>query len=369
MNGIAEKKNGLFETVVRVRRALHACPELSSKEFKTSAFLAAELSALGYAVKKTHTGLTADVVGCEGKRTLAFRADFDALPIAERTGLPFASTNGNMHACGHDGHAAMLLGAATYFASHPPKNNIRLIFQFGEEGDGGAETMIRGGALAGIDRIFAFHLCPELDFGKVGTNDGTLFAGVVEHDVRFRGKSAHCAVKESEGADALAAAVRFASTADGCREERANTLYHVGKLVGGRARNIVADDACLECSLRFFSEKDRDAILDNLRASVRDVAAAFGAEGELTVKSAYPPLVNDPSSVAELARVTDLVTVPGRYTAEDFAFYLKQTKGCMAWLGVRDGAHTSPLHSDTFDYDEHVLMFGTELWIKLADLS
>ncbi len=354
------------EYVVAVRRALHACPELSSVEYKTRELIERELLGLGLEPKRVSLGLTADIAGTEGKRTVALRADYDALPITEKTGLPFASANGCMHACGHDGHTAMLLGAAKVMTKCPPKNNVRLIFQFGEEGDGGAAMMIAAGAIAGVDEIFAFHLCPELDFGRVGTNRGTLFAGVTEFNVTFRGRSAHCAVR-SEGADALASAVGFAYAIDGARGGRENTIVHVGKMTGGFARNVVAADAELECTFRFFDENDRDPVLSALRELAQEKAAERGCTAELKVKSIYPPLVNNAGSVEKLARLTPLCEMPPRYTAEDFAFYLKEIPGCMAWLGVKDDKHFSPLHSDTFDFDESVMTLGTELFLKLAN--
>lgn len=366
--------NDSFETAAaellpymrEVRRRLHGLPELSSCEYGTSAYLKTQLIDLGYSPRAAHTGLIADVKGREGGKTLAFRADFDALPIVERTGLPFASTNGNMHACGHDGHTAMLLGAAKFFAARPPARNVRLIFQFGEEGDGGAATMIEQGALDGVDEIYAFHLCPDLEKGRIGTNSRALFAGVVEFDVIFAGRSSHCAAR-SEGADALAAAVDFAV---GARRYSvgAKTLVHVGKITGGRARNVVADDARAECSFRYFEAADRDRIVSGLRELVGECGGLHGARGELAIRAAYPPLVNDPACVNKLAAVTAIEEMPGRFTAEDFAFYLERVPGCMAWLGVRDDAHRSPLHSDTFDFDESVLVRGAETFIKLAEI-
>ncbi len=361
----ADKTESLLDYMISVRRHIHADPELSSEEYSTSAFIERELAAFGLVTKKAHTGLIADIKG-KGKGTVAFRADFDALPIAEKTGLPFASSNGNMHACGHDGHTAMLLGAAKYLSAHMPENNVRLIFQFGEEGDGGAETMIGHGATDGVDAVYAFHLCPELDKGRIGTNDSTLFAGVAEFDVIFEGKSAHCASR-SEGVDALAAAAEFYKKLDSCRGSRANTLLHVGALAAGTARNVVACAAELKCSFRFFDKADMPPVLDDVRRLIENTDAAFGTTGRLDVRSVYPPLVNDAKCVGRLGKLTELTKTDGRYTAEDFAFYLERVPGCMAWLGVRDEKHDSALHSDTFDFDETVMLTGAELFIKLAD--
>lgn len=352
--------------IVAVRRALHACPELSSVEYKTSEYIERELVKIGLVPRRAHLGLIADIKGSDGKRTVALRADFDGLPITEKTGLPFASRNGCMHACGHDGHTAMLLGAAKYLSENAPKNNVRLIFQFGEEGDGGSVTMIENGATENADEIYAFHLCPELEFGKVGTNEGTLFAGVAEFNVTFAGKSVHCALK-SEGADALAAAAEFTCKIGECGRE--NTLLHVGKFTSGYARNVVSDAATLECSFRFFDEKDRDPIIAELTALANACAAKYGCTASLTVKSTYPPLVNHKQCVRKLKKITETVEMKARYTAEDFAYYLKEIPGCMAWLGVKDEKHVAPLHSDTFDFDESILLKGARLFVELANLE
>lgn len=357
----------LFAYAVNMRRKLHACPELSGKEFVTSALIRGELERMGYEVKSAHTGLFTDVRGLGNGAKLAFRADFDALPVRERTGLPFAADCGNMHACGHDAHTAMLLTAAAYFSEHPPARDIRLIFQFGEEGEGGALTMIENGAVDGVDEIYAFHLSPEISKGVFATTaDCALFAGVMEFDVRVKGKTSHCASPES-GADALASAMRFATEAKRRAEENGGALLHTGKMSGGSARNVVADDALLQCSFR-YTEKTG---LERGRAIIGEVLAEcdalYGTHSEVTVKAVYPPLVNDASCVARLARAVNVTHSGGRFTAEDFAFYLEKVRGCMCWLGVRDETHRSPLHSDTFDFDESVLALGAEAFVKLAE--
>lgn len=351
--------------MIGVRRHIHSDPELSGEEYRTSAFIERELIRFGLTPRKAHTGLIADVKGT-GTKTVALRADFDALPIAERTGLPFASESGNMHACGHDGHTAMLLGAAKYLSTFAPKNNVRLIFQYGEEGEGGAATMIEHGALDGVDAIYAFHLCPELEKGSVGTNRSTLFAGVAEIDVKFVGKSSHCACREN-GKDALAAAVDFCARLDSCRGGKSGTLLHCGALKAGTARNVVAGEAELKCSFRFFDKADSELILSRVRGLVSGIDKVRGTKGSLEIKAIYPPLVNDPACVDRLGELTRLTDMDGRYTAEDFAFYLERVPGCMAWLGVKDEDHTSALHSDSFDFDEAVMRTGAELFIKLAD--
>jgi len=166
---------------------------------------------------------------------------------------------------------------------------------------------------------------------------------------------------------ALAAAAEFYKKLDSCRGSRANTLLHVGALAAGTARNVVACAAELKCSFRFFDKADMPPVLDDVRRLIENTDAAFGTTGRLDVRSVYPPLVNDAKCVGRLGKLTELTKTDGRYTAEDFAFYLERVPGCMAWLGVRDEKHDSALHSDTFDFDETVMLTGAELFIKLAD--
>ncbi len=354
----------LLGYAVAMRRELHALPELSGEEYATSAVIRRELEGMGYAVRAVHTGLIADTGG--SFPAIALRADFDALPISERTGLPFAATCGRMHACGHDGHTAMLLAAAKHFSRTKLSRNVRLIFQFGEEGEGGAAKMIEGGALDGVSEIYAFHLCPELEKGRFATNTETLFAGVMEFDVHITGRSSHCASPE-EGADAIAVAARFITEGKRTAERKDGALMHTGRVTGGHARNIVADDVLLECSFR-YREKSR---LPEVRAELAELAAKldgeFGTHTSVAVKSIYPPLVNDRACAEKMKRVTGAGYIPGRYTAEDFAFYAERVPGCMCWLGIRDDKHTSPLHSDTFDFDENVLAKGIEAFVMLAE--
>lgn len=364
---VAKEAESALQYMKGIRHKLHAMPELSSEEFMTSEFIYNELIALGYKPTKIHTGVYADIKGSLGEQNFAFRADFDALPIVEKTNLPFASKNGCMHACGHDGHTAILLGLARQLKIDQPKNNVRLIFQFGEEGDGGADVMIKAGVLDGIDKIFAFHLCPELEKGKISTNTSTLFSGVTEFNVVIDGKSTHCATK-SEGIDAVAAATEFACGIDSCRLDKPHTLIHVGKITAGNARNIVGNNALLECTMRFYQECDRDVMIEQVKKRLTDIDKKYGTTGKFEIQSIYPPLINSADAVEVLKQVAHVEEAQGRYTAEDFAFYAKKISGCMAWLGVMDDKHHSPLHSDTFDFDENVLVVGLNTFNKLANI-
>ncbi|MCI8413554.1 MAG: amidohydrolase [Clostridia bacterium] len=356
---------GNSDYLVKTRRELHRIPEPSEREYKTSDYIAAELKRMGHKFRRMGTGIVCDVKGERTDKTTALRCDIDALPITEKTDCPYKSENGYMHACGHDGHTAMLLCVANELAARRPRNNVRLIFQFGEEGDGGADKMIGMGAIDGVDEIYAFHMCPELEKGKIASTDGAMFAGTVEFDVAFTGKSCHCA-DVSQGNDALKSAVQFYFAAQECNADcKNNTVFHIGKLEGGSSRNVVAGDATAYCTFRYFDSADIDKIMMRLENVLTACDIEWGTEHRVTVHAVYPPLVNNPAALANVRALTNVETCAPRFTAEDFAFYLQKICGCMLWLGCKDQTYSSPLHSDTFGFDESALALGVELYEKL----
>ncbi len=352
------------------RRKLHALAELSGKEYETSAFITAELKRFGYKPVAAGTGVLCDAG--KGSGRIAFRADIDALPIRENvdvTGCDFAAEGNVMHACGHDGHTANLLNVARIYSETPPPVPIRFIFQFGEEGIGGSEVMIENGALDGVDEIYAFHLCPELDDGKIGYCYGGMFAGCVEFDVEVSGKAAHCASPES-GADAVKASL-FAADAAYRSAKARGLLLNLGKIEGGAARNIIAS-SCKSCySLRYYDSDKSEATMLDIENALLRADDMFGTSHRLITNSVYPPLVNDALAVDRVRKVMGdaAVAVPPRNTAEDFSNYLLKTPGCMVWLGVGREGKRSPLHSDTFCFDESSLLLGTQLFTRLVDMK
>lgn len=351
--------------LTETRRKLHALAELSGEEHKTCAFIVEELKRLGYKPKTIGTGVYCDVGG-RGRR-LAFRADIDALPIIEKTDVTgcgeFAAA-GAMHACGHDGHTANLLNLARILGG---KSDVplRLIFQFGEEGIGGSQVMIDGGVLDGVDEIYALHLCPELDEGKVGYCYGGMFAGCVEFDIDVRGKASHCAMPEL-GADAVKASIFIADAAYNAAAKR-NLLINLGKIDGGAARNIVADTCKSFYTLRFYDMNKCEAVMMDIERAALDSDDMFGTKHELCTQAVYPPLINDALAVDKVRAVMGelAVEMQPRNTAEDFSNYLQHVPGCMVWLGIRSEGHCAPLHSDTFSFDERALETGTELFLRL----
>ncbi len=356
---------GHTDYLIQTRRALHRIPEPSEQEFATSDYIAAQLKAMGHKFRRLGTGIVCDVKGVDTSRLIALRCDIDALPIVERTDCSFKADGNYMHACGHDGHTAMLLCAAKMLAERKPKQNVRLLFQFGEEGDGGAEKMMAMGAIDGVDEIFAFHMCPELPIGQVASCEGAMFAGTVEFDVAFTGKSCHCACA-ADGRDALKAAMRFYERAQHVNDDcRNGTVFHIGKLTGGTARNVVANEAVAYCTLRYFDPDVMDMLMMRLEGYLVEGNNLSGTDHRVTVHAVYPPLINHPASLAKVRALVKVQTCAPRFTAEDFAFYLQKTEGCMLWLGCRDEHHVSPLHSDTFGFDEKALLTGVEIYEKL----
>ncbi len=364
---ISAQVSDLFDLVKSTRRDLHRIPEESEKEFRTSEYIMRFLSARGYKCKKIGTGVITDVAGKDNSKRIALRADIDALPLCEKTEVDYRSDNGFMHACGHDGHTAVLLALSELLKSQKPECNVRLIFQFGEEGYGGAAKMIEDGALKGVDEAYALHVDPSAEKGTLSTCVGAMFAGAVEFDFEIYGKSAHCA-DAAKGTDALKAMNYVLCNADGVNAHRKNnSLFHIGKVVAGDARNIVAANAKAWCTLRFFDEADRESVMMNLSRLLVDSDNKFGTSHRITVETVYEPLINSSAAVNKVKRLfPEMRECAPRYTAEDFGAFLARVPGCMVWLGVKDGDFSSPLHSDTFGMNEDALLYGLEYFRKLV---
>ncbi|MCL2796436.1 MAG: M20 family metallopeptidase [Firmicutes bacterium] len=381
------------ELCTQVRRELHVIPELCGYEVETQGYICAFLEARGIRYRKILTGVIADFEGRDTSNAIAFRADIDGLPIAEKTGLPFASQSGNMHACGHDGHTAILLTLCDILTQEKPPQNIRAIFQFGEEGARGAEQMIAGGALEGVSEIYALHLDPTLYVGEFASCVGAMMAGAVELSIKFRGCAAHCAEKE-KGIDALKPLAQLVDgewwMANGEKVldshpsspsadqppttnhqlpekiQPLSTLFHVGAVTGGTARNVVAGSSEALCTLRYFS--DYEAHMARLEEFLKRTDAEFGTSHELRTDAVCPPLINAAPALARVRLAApNLKAAAPRYTAEDFACFLTRIPGSLTWLGIKDAEFSSPLHSDTFGFSESALLYGVEFFMRILE--
>ncbi len=361
----------MLEYLKYIRRSLHKIPELFHQEFLTQKFIISELESLKLKYKTIKTAVIVDILGFDTKTRLAFRADMDALPVTEQNDADYKSIHiGRMHACGHDGHMAMLMGVAKYFSNEKPPVNLRLIFQPAEESEGGAEMLIENGVLKDVDAIFGLHLSPEYPIGVIATDAGAIFAGVCDFHIIFEGKSGHCADYQRY-IDSIKAGNEFYNRIYKLFNEKyqSKTVFHVGKITAGTASNIVADKAQYDCTFRFFDENIQEDFMMRLEEILIDVENLTGAIHRVIVENYYPPLINSIHIIQMLKNKFDIIQAQPKYTAEDFAYYLKKTSGAFAWLGIKDENHIAPLHNDKFDFDEKALLIGLNYYIKIAQNS
>ena len=356
-----------LQNLTDLRRKFHVFPEIAYKEVQTQAKIITELDKMGVSYEKVGTGVIAKI-NMGKQKTIAFRADIDALPINEINDVPYKSQNpGFMHACGHDGHIALLLTFIKYCTLNPDKmgNNAVFIFQPAEEAEGGAIKMIEYGAIDEVDEIYAIHVDPQLPEGTAGLKDGVSMAGAYEFDIEIIGESCHCAEKQL-GKDALHALTGVIENAySEISKLKTKSLFHCGKLCGGYARNIVADRMSANCTIRYFQEKDLDNILTIINTKLKQAEELFGVKCEIKLLTNYIPLVNNSECNQKVKKYIKTAELPLRFSAEDFAFYLKEIKGCIIWLGTKDGAVVKKLHSPDFDFNEKALLHGLELYKQL----
>ena len=376
-----------WEEVQRHRCHMHAHPELSHMEKETAAYIAGELRKLGLDPKE-HVGgygVTAVIEGCKEGPCVGLRADFDALPIQEITGLPFASENpGVMHACGHDTHAAMLLGAAMVLMelkdSFPGK--VKLIFQPSEEdaADCGAKAMIADGCLEDpkVDMMFGQHVWPTLPTGKVGVRNGAMMAASDRFFITVKGKNSHGA-QPQDGIDAIVIAAQVVSALQSIVSRRVGPLdsavVTIGTIRGGNRYNVIADEVKLEGTSRNLNPAVRDAMAERIENIVRGVTQGMGGDYEFRYLRCYSPTVNDPGMfkvVRDAVLKTggeELLTIPENsgLGGEDFSFYCEKVPCCFYWLGCqKEGEPFYPIHHGAFVPDLEALPIGMEVMVTAA---
>ena len=372
----------LADWLSAIRRHLHRHPELGGAERKTCRYIQSQLSRLGIESRQAHgTGVLARLGEPRPARPgVALRADIDALPITEETGLEFASqTPGLMHACGHDGHVAILLGAAALLQRQPRlPGRVTLIFQPAEETEGGAEGMIAAGALEGVGLIFAGHIDRHLPPGRIAVQPGPICASTDEFTITVRGKGGHAA-KPHETTDSIVAAAALVGNLQTLVSRHCDpvqpAVLTIGQINGGSAANIIAAETRLSGTIRAITPATRRTLLAGLKRLVRAAAAGSGAQIELLIKPGTPPLLNDPRAAALARRVAEkqlgASRVPGLAApslgGEDFACYLQKVPGCMVRLGAgkKEGV-SGPAHSAYFDFDEKVLPIGAAFLAQVA---
>ena len=375
---------------IDLRHQLHQIPELGYEEFKTAATIRAELDALGIAhVDGVPDAPTATIawVGDLAKPCIALRADIDALPILERTGLPYASTHpGRMHACGHDGHTATLLGAIA--AMKPIADQlpvcIKFLWQPAEEGGGGGERLVDAGVLDGrvgpkVRAIFGLHGWPGLKVGTVATKAGTLLAATDTFSATFVGRGCHGAFPHL-GLDpvvtACEAVLNLQQFVSREMDPTDSAVVTIGKVHGGTATNVIPDEAVIEGTARTLNEPARNQIRASIERRCTGIADANDCDLRFDWIEGYPPTVNDPAMSDYVSRVAKQTLGADRYYSvprpsmggEDFAYYLQQIPGCFFLLGVEPLERDShpPLHSDRFDFTDDSIAVGIKMFVELV---
>lgn len=368
--------------MVELRRYFHRYPELSFEEVDTARKIMDELDRLG--IPHEYGGKGGGVVGritgsgTDGP-TVALRAEMDALPCSERTELPFASEcPDRMHACGHDAHMAMVLGAATLLKSDPPSGTILLVFQPGEERGNGSCVMMESGMLKGVSSIFAGHVTHHYEVGEIMVSRGAITAQSDRFTVRVRGKGGHGA-RPHEAVDAVVITGVLITTIHTLVSRAINPVYPsvvtIGSVRAGSAPNVIAEDAVLDGTIRTTRPDARQQIIDGLHRISSALAALHNAEISVTIGEGAPPVVNtDRETVLARRAATETVgataVVEQDYPsmgAEDFSFYLEEIPGCYVRFGTRGpGEGYIPLHSPLFTVDENVLRVGAHFFDRVA---
>ena len=353
------------------RRALHQIPELDRELPETFAYLSGALSPLSCRLFTPMPGSLCAFFDFGRNSAIAFRADADALPIVERTGAAYASRHpGCMHACGHDGHMAILLELARRLSQKTTlPHNVLLVFQSAEETSGGAKDLCDTGVFEAhrVKAIFGLHLWPGLAPGVIASRKNELMARSCEVNVDIYGKSAHIA-KASEGIDALAAGVAFyqkAMALEAALPPEIFRLLKFGKFQSGTVRNALSAHTHMEGSLRAFQDEIFDSLAQGLDAIGREVEGAFGCTVTVHRTDGYPAVMN-PNALYDrvMAAVPFAQLDAPSMTAEDFSWYQRYLPGLFFFLGVGD---TPALHADTFDFDETILRKGADFFEKLAE--
>lgn len=376
----AEIEERLGGRISALRQAIHREPELGFDTEKTAGKVLDALDGLPLEIQTglARNGVVATLEGGGEGPTVGLRADMDALPITEETGLPFASeVEGKMHACGHDAHTSMLVGAAHALSGMRDRLNgtVKFLFQPAEEGGGGGKVMVDEGAADGLDSIFALHLWPGLPFGTVATKAGPIMAAADAFEMEVRGTGGHGAMPHLS-ADAVVVAAYVVTALQTVVSREVDpvepAVLTVGEIGAGTAFNIIPEKARLGGTVRTLDEEVRKRMPERIEAVARGVARGMRADAHLDYTFSYPVTRNDAGAADHVLGVAGdlfgegsvLELVNPSMGAEDFAYFLQKLPGAFVWLGV--GEEVSGLHTPQFAFDEKVLPRGAALLTALA---
>ena len=381
IRALAEKQ---LEWAVALRRRLHRVPEPGNQEFETQRIITEALDELGIEYTTENTWTVGLIRGAHPGETVAFRADIDALPVEEPEGCPFRSTHpGMMHACGHDAHMTMVLGAAKVLMAMRDRlpGTVKLLFQPAEETDGGAEPMVQRGVMENphVDRVYGLHVQPYLPVGVIETRAGTLNASTDDVELTIHGRSSHGAYPES-GADAIVCAAQVITSLQTLVSRNvsplASAVLSLGMISGGTAGNIICDRVTLRGTLRTANGEIRAMMKRRIGEVASGVAAAMGCTAEVCITSGYAALVNDEAEAGRVMRVGARLLGERNVVrkaapsmgGEDFSFFCESVPGAFFHLGcVKKEDMPAPLlHSRDFHLDEDCLTVGAMMHVALV---
>ncbi|MCT8998020.1 M20 aminoacylase family protein [Chelativorans intermedius] len=382
---IVNRAAELHDEIAAWRRQLHAKPEILFDVHETAAFVRAKLEAFGCDEVVTGLGRTGVVGLIRGSRgagpTIGLRADMDALPIEEETGLPHRSTvPGRMHACGHDGHTAMLLGAARYLAeTRNFAGTVAVIFQPAEEGGGGGREMVKDGMMErfAIERVFGMHNLPGLPVGHFAIRPGPIMAATAEFSVEVQGKGGHAAMPHKT-VDPIVIAGQMIGALQTIAARAADPLesvvVSVTRIHGGDSHNIIPDRVRMEGTVRTLKKEVNALAEERLRALCTGIAAAHGASATVAYQSNYPVTFNHAEETAFAAEVARQVAgeahvdthVAPLMGGEDFSYMLEARPGAFIFLGNGDSAY---LHNPRYDFNDEAIPHGVSYWVRLAETA
>ena len=371
----------LLEELIAFRRDIHAHPELAFKEVDTANKVAQSLRDIGLEVTTGigKTGVVGTLKAGNSPHTIGWRADMDALPIVEQTGLPYASCHhGVFHGCGHDGHTTMLLGAARQLArSKQFDGTVHFIFQPAEEGEAGAKAMIEDGLFERFpcDRVYAFHNWPDLPAGTIATRPGPIMAAADKFSIQVKGKGGHAAVPH-QTPDAILAASELVSQLNTIVSRRiaptSTAVLSVTQISGGSSHNVLPGCVELTGTVRTFDPLVQDQIEVAIRQVIEGVGIASGTQISIDYNRYYPATINAEAAAKHAltvaATVGNAVEAPQpAFTSEDFAFMLQACEGAYIWLGQGKGGEHIPLHHPEFDFNDEIIATGVKLHTALVE--
>ena len=373
----------ISEHIYSYRRDFHQYPELSFQEYRTAETISKHLESFGidHRTGVGKTGVVGEIVFGDGP-TIALRADMDALPIQEVGDLEYKSKNeGVMHACGHDGHMAILLGAANALSKNQKlkKGKVRFIFQPAEEGAGGARYMIKDGCLDQVDEIYGLHLWNYQPVGEIGVKNGPIMAAADMFDIIIKGKGGHGATPQGT-VDAIVVASNLITMLQTIVSRNTNpldnTVVTIGEINGGQNFNVIADEVRLTGTTRAYTENNRNMIKKRMQDIIDGVSKSFGAEIVLKYKEGYPPTVNHEDPTKLVLEASSMVVGKGAgypylsMGGEDFSYYLQKVPGCFFFVGSapdKNNILSTPHHCSHFDIDERSLLIGASVYVNLIE--